>query len=195
VGARLLNYSSPLTGEAELRPNSNARMPEPKCQRRSAVTTRAPGSAGRSSSQDWSRALRAPARPPAPRLPLPPVFRTLTRLLGAGAAGLSDASLAARLARFCWWRLPCARQGGGGGGASWVELSFAHAAAVVAARLAQSYICGAHVMGRSKGGASVSLGKSLHTDALRQAGRASPGWLALGGWPQRKSTRECAPPC
>ena len=38
------------------------------------------------------------------------VFLTATRRCGAGATGFSAASLAARLARFCWCRLPAATQ-------------------------------------------------------------------------------------
>ena len=51
--------------------------------------------------------------PSCPSLPFPlsaPVFLTVARFCGAGAAGFSAASLAARLAKFCWWRLPCAWQ-------------------------------------------------------------------------------------
>ena len=41
-------------------------------------------------------------------LPLLERWPTVTeRFTGAGAAGASAASLAARLARFCWWRFPC----------------------------------------------------------------------------------------
>lgn len=71
-----------------------------------------------------------------PGRPMRTVFLMATRRCGAGATGFSAASRAARLARFCWWRLPAEDKGHGGcAGRAWRGVQTARAPATHCRRL------------------------------------------------------------